>query len=237
MEKTSPHYNETIFLLKNSPFFEKVSSDVIDDMLLNFTYITVKRSTKFDCDIGMKYFHIILKGRLKINKTDPDTGKSVSIFLLSDGDGFDIFPLLDDKEHLVSPIAIDDMIVIRAPLKKVQKWIAIHQEFNRAFLPYIGKRLRELESFHESIVFHDTKTRLANLILKHTVDIKDTLSNTYPVKLINDLSHEALAELVSTSRSVLSVQMKYLRDEGIVVSKRGSLAVKNLNKLKNFKKS
>ena len=236
MKITSAHYNETIALLKNSPFFAKVSSDVIDDMLLHFTYITVRRSTEFDCDIGMKYFHIILKGRLKINQTDPDTGKSVCIFLLSDGDGFDIFPLLDGKEHLVSPIAIDDMIVLRAPLKKVQEWIAVHPEFNSAFLPYIGKRLRTLESFHESIVFHDTKTRLANLILKHTSEIKDKATNSYPVKLINDLSHETLAELVATSRSVLSVQMKNLRNEGVVVSKRGSLAVKNLNKLKNLNK-
>ena len=235
MEKTFPHYNETILLLKKSPFFKQLRSDLIDDMLLSFTYITVRRSTVFDYKVGMKYFHIILKGRLKINQTDPDTGKSVNIFLLSDGDGFDIYPLLDGEEHLVTPIAIDDLIVIRAPLESVRKWIVLHQEFNKAFLPYVGKRLRALESYHKGIVFHDTKRRLANLILAHTCEIEDKMSNTYPVKLINDLSHETLAELIATSRSVLSVQMKHLRNEGIVISKRGSLAVKNINKLKKYR--
>ncbi len=106
-----------------------------------------------------------------------------------------------------------------------------HADFNAAFLPYIGNRLRELESFGKSMVFHDTLTRLANLILKFTTKDKNENDAHYKVKLINTLSHEALSELIGTSRSVLSTQMQKLKQEGIIVGEKGSLAVKNMKKL------
>ena len=91
--------------------------------------------------------------------------------------------------------------------------------------------MRALEAFSESLVFHDTTTRLAKLILKHVHKCKENSDEHYPVKLINNLSHEALAEMIGSVRSVVSTQMHKLKDEGAIVSKRGHLAVKNLDKL------
>ncbi len=202
-------------------------------MLQEFTCMHIERSDVLASDIGMHYFHIILKGRLKITQIDPDTGKSITIFLLKEGDGFDIFPLLDGEEHIVFPVAVDNLLVLRAPLETVREWIKKHPDFNSAFLPYVGKRLRELEETHKSSIFHDTKTRLAKLILRHTNPNKPPHAKTYHVHLIHDLSHETLAEMIATSRSVLSTQMKKLREDGVIASKRGLLSVKNLHKLKH----
>jgi len=232
MLKTSPDFHKTISALQASPFFSKLEPNIIEDMLKAFTLVTLKKSTTLDPDINMKYFHIILKGRLRLMQVDPATGKSLTFFLLHEGDGFDIFPLLDGKEHITQPIAVDDMVILRAPLDKVREWIKIHPNFNTAFLPYIGNRLRELESFSESIVFHDTTTRLANLILKFTEGKKDDDDDEHhKVKLIHNLSHEVLAELIGTSRSVLSTQMQKLKKDSIVVGEKGSLVIKNMKKL------
>jgi len=222
--------------LRQSPLFENLDNLTLESMIDEFTLVDIKRSDILDSDLGMKYFHIILSGRLKITHIDHNTGKSITIFLLKEGDGFDIFPLLDGEEHTVFPVAIDNITALRAPLNKVREWIKQHQEFNSSFLPYIGKRLRELETSHTHNIFFDTKTRLAKLILKHTDQKYDHNQKHYPVKLIHDLSHESLAELIATSRSVLSTQMKKLREEGIIASKRGLLTVKNLHKLKKHTK-
>lgn len=231
MLKTSPDFHNTISALQASPFFSKVEPVIIEDILKDFTLVSIKKSATLDHDINMKYFHIILKGRLRLMQVDPTTGKSVTLFLLQEGDGFDIFPLLDGKEHIAQPIAVDDMVVLRASLDKVRDWIKIHPDFNAAFLPYIGNKLRELESFSKSMVFHDTLTRLANLILKFTQEEKKEYEQYCKVKLIHNLSHEALSELIGTSRSVLSTQMQKLKHEGIIASEKGSLAVKNIKKL------
>jgi len=234
--QTFPDTDTCISMLKNSPLFGKVDTDLLKDMMQNFSCMHIKRSDVLESDLGMHYFHIILKGRLKITQIDPDTGKSITIFLLKEGDGFDIFPLLDGEEHIVFPVAVDDLLVARAPLEIVREWIKQHPDFNSAFLPYVGKRLRELEDSHKSSIFHDTKTRLAKLILRHTEQHKPPHAKHYPVRLIHDLSHETLAELVATSRSVLSTQMKKLREEGAISSKRGLLTVKNLQKLRHHGK-
>jgi len=231
MLATSSDFNKTLSSLQASPFFSKLEPAVIESMLKDFTLVTIKKSVTLDSDINMKYFHIILKGRLRLMQVDPTTGKSITLFLLHEGDGFDIFPLLDGKEHIALPIAVDDMLVLRASLQKVRDWIKIHPGFNEAFLPYIGNRLRELESFSKDLAFHDTLTRLANLILKFTVDKKDENDEYYKVKLINNLSQEALAELIGTSRSVLSIQMQKLKKDGIIAGEKGYLVVKNIKKL------
>ncbi len=120
--------------------------------------------------------------------------------------------------------------LLSIPLPHAREWIEEHPEFNRAFLPYLGEQMRHLESFGQSLVFHDTTTRLANLILKHT-DTCDTAQEHYPVKLINTLSHESLAEMIGSVRSVVSTQMQKLKEDGIVISKRRHMAVENLEKL------
>ncbi len=236
MNNTSNENYKYIPVLRESPLFKNLEKETLESMIDEFTLVNIKRSDILDSDLGMKYFHILVEGRLKITAIDHHTGKSITVFLLKEGDGFDIFPLLDGEEHTVFPVAIDNITALRAPLGKIREWIKTHQEFNASFLPYIGKRLRELEDSHKNNIFYDTKTRLAKLILKHTDKNFDKGSKHYPVKLIHDLSHESLAELVATSRSVLSVQMKKLREEGIISSKRGLLTVKNICELKRHTK-
>jgi len=124
---------------------------------------------------------------------------------------------------------MDKMTVLSIPLDRARTWICEHSEFNKSFLPYLGNKMRELEDFGTSIVFHDTTTRLASLILKHTHP--DENDDHYSVKLIDNLSHESLAELIGSVRSVVSTQMHKLKEEGVIMSKRGQLAVSNLEKL------
>lgn len=229
MLNTSSDLNKIISVLKDSPFFARIKPENLKSMVKEFTLVNVKRSTFFDPDINMKYFNIILQGRLRVMQIDPKTGRSITMFLLHKGDGFDIFPLLDGKEHIVQSVAVDNLILLRISIEKMRYLINTYPDFNAAFLPYIGDKLRELESFGKSMVFHDTLTRLANLILKFTEENEN--GDYYPVKLINDLSHEVLAELIGTSRSVLSTQMQKLKKEGVVMGKKGSLVVKNMKKL------
>ncbi len=130
-----------------------------------------------------------------------------------------------------SDIAMDDITAIKTPLHKAREIIKEYPQFNKNFLPYLGKRLRELEDFSESLVFDNTVTRLSKLILKHVIPKKDKDDKHYPLELINDLSHEAISELIGSVRSVVSTQIKQLEKEGTIVTKRGYLAVKNLKEL------
>ncbi len=229
MHQVDPLYSKAYDTLSKSELFGTLSEDVLCSMLDECTEVHWQKTDILDADIGMKHLYIILSGRLKVTHVDPETGRSLALFLKTSGDIFDFFSLLDGKEHIVFPVVMDNMTVLSIPMKRAREWICEHNEFNKAFLPYLGNKMRELENFGTSLVFHSTTTRLADLILKHTHPYEE--DDHYPVKLINNLSHESLAELIGSVRSVVSTQMNKLKEEGIICSKRGHLAVSNLEKL------
>ncbi len=232
MEKDIYQYNTYAKILHNTFLFNKVDNKSIKTILQHFSIENFTKGENINPDLSTKYLYIIVQGKLKITNIDPKTGRSIALFILHSGDIHDIFTLLDGKEHIVFPIALDDVVALKIPLNKARKIINDYPEFNARFLPYLGKRLRELENFSESLVFDDTATRLSKLILKHIV--KDKENNTkkeLPLKLINNLSHESLSELIGSVRSVVSIKMEQLKKDGIIVSKRGYLAVKDIEKL------
>ncbi len=219
-------------VLRDLSLFRFLEAEVLYTMLMECTPVEWSKADTIDYRTGTQYCYIIITGRLKVTQVDPNTGRSIALFLLKEGDIYDLFSLLDEKEHVSFPIALDPITTLRIPVKRMREWICEYPKFNEAFLPYLGEKMRELESFSESIVFHDTLTRISNLILKHVLP-KEVMKEEhyYPVSLINNLSHESLSELIGSVRSVVSTQMHKLKEEEIIISKRGHLAVKNLEKL------
>jgi CRP-like cAMP-binding protein len=228
MQPNDSYYQQCFNALKNSKLFGSLDEELIKNLLLKLDIVEWKKNETIDNTLGSKNCYFLVEGRLKITQIDPNTGRSFAPFLLSSGDIFDVFTLLDEKEHTVFPIALDNIIALFMPLKEARECINKYPEFNKQFLPYLGDMMRELENLSSSLVFHDTATRLANLILKHTFSHKD---NEYKVKLINNLSHESIAELIGSVRSVITMQLQKLKEEEIILQKRGEIAIKNLEKL------
>lgn len=231
MDHNSALYDEAHGTLKHSMLFGNLEEETIGSILDECTEVSWKRGETINPEIGMQSMYVIIKGRVKITQIDPESGRSIALFLLKEGDIFDVFSLLDGKEHIVFPVPLDHVSLLSIPLERAREWIVEHPEFNKAFLPYLGEQMRQLEAFGQSLVFHDTTTRLANLILKHTDTCDVEKEHHYPVKLINNLSHESLAEMIGSVRSVVSTQIQKLKEEGVIISKRGHLAVENLEKL------
>ncbi len=219
-------------ILHGLSLFHGLEAEVLQSMLAECTPVEWHKADTIDYRTGTEYCYIIISGRLKVTQVDPNTGRSIALFLLKEGDVYDLFSLLDEKEHISFPIALDPITALRIPVKRMREWMCEYPTFNAMFLPYLGEKMRELESFSESIIFHDTLTRISNLILKHVLP-KEAMEeeHCYPVHLINNLSHESISELIGSVRSVVSTQMQKLKEEEIIISKRGHLAVKNLEKL------
>ncbi len=232
MDQNNLSQNQAFNILKQTFLFKKFDNNMIGEKIKKYPLIQWQKNKIIDNIISLKYAFIIIKGRLKITKIDPKTGRSISLFILTSGDIYDFFTLLDGKEHIVFPIPIDDVIMFKIPIQEMRTIIEDYPEFNISFLPYLGQKMRELENFGKSLVFDDTATRLSKLILKHVSTDKEKEDFCYPVKLISNLSHETLSEMVGSVRSVITTQMQKLKKEDIIINKKGHLFIKNLEKLK-----
>jgi len=217
-------------VLQKSELFGELDENTTKAFIAECNFVSWKKGESIDHQLGQKYLYIILDGRLKITQIDPSTGRSITLFLLSNGDVYDIFTLLDGEEHVSFPVTLDKVLALCISLDKARQWLCTHPELNKRFLPYLGRLMRHLEDFSQSLVFESTLTRLSKLILKHAQP-KKAYENHYPVELIHNLSHEALAEMIGSVRSVVSSQMHKLKEEEIILSRRGHLAIKNLEKL------
>ncbi len=217
--------------LASSPLFGALPEETLRRLIAETKPIQLKKTQPIDNDFGTKHLYIILSGRLKVTQVDPLTGRTIAPFLLKEGDVFDFFSLLDGKEHTVFPVPLDNIEALCISLERAREWIYTYPEFNRAFMPYLGEKMRELESFGASVVFDDIVTRLSKLILRYASPKKVLSTNRYPVNIIHNLSDESISEMIGSVRSVVSSQINKLKEENLIFSARGQLSIKNLEGL------
>jgi len=231
MRKDSPYYQPSINVLQSATLFDGVDEKMMEEILGYFTPMTLPKKSLIHPSQTKESFFVIISGRVKISQINPETGREYIINILEGGDAFDIISLLDREVHEVIIEAIDEIQLLKTSIHTARNWLDIHPKFNKNFLPYLGNRMRLLENSATDLALYDTMTRLAKLILRYVDDKSNQQEQEYPVKLINDLSHEALAQMIGSVRKVINLNIQELKKEGIIDSVRGSLSAKNLQKL------
>ena len=228
MQPYSPFFTACLQRLQQSPLFANLDRETLRQMLAEFHFETWNRKAPaIDSRQSRKRFYVIISGRMRVNRINPETGRELTVALLGPGDGFDIISLLDNHEHKVFTTALDDLETIHASIETVRAWMLEHPELNRTFLPYLGEQLRSLEELATDLSLYDTLTRLVHLILRHTHPEQQTRE----LELIHDLSHEELAGMIGSVRAVVNRHLQNFKKEGIVETHRKHLVVKNLHAL------
>ncbi len=208
--------------------FEKLSQSIIEEINRIGTICTYEKNRPaMSCDDTLKYFFIILSGRIKVYQYNPTTNREQTLYMLSDADMFDVLTVLDGKYHEVMSTALDDSRVLRLPIEKVREWLDSNLAFNRAFYPYMAKQMRQIEELASDLSLYDTSTRLMKLLLKN-IDHKESTKN---LGLLNKLPHEEIASMIGTVRHVVNRHLQELKKEGILNIERKRLAVNNVEKL------
>lgn len=241
-----PSFSHYLNILRHTPLFSNLAGTTLAEMLASFQRQTWPKNSSMETgNSSGQFLYVIINGRVKMSRINPDSGRELTIFLMSTGDVFDVICLLDEYEHDVSLTAIDEVETLYAPMPEVRNWIEKHPEFNRAFLPYLGQQIRSLEELAADLSLHDTITRLSRLILRHTAynNNHTPLTAAKPateslhinplqkLKLINNLSHEELAHMIGSVRAVISRHMLKLQHDGIIKYKRKYLEIKEIHSL------
>ncbi len=230
MKPESPFFKESVHCLMQSPLFSGLAQSVVEEMVTRCRRETWKRRRQLPMEETWQRFHILLSGRVRLSRSNPETGRMITLFLLGPGDPFCIFSLLDGKPHDVILDTLDDLSLLSLPMKEARQWLYEHPEFNRTLLPYLGEQMCALSGLATDLALHDTETRLARLILRH-LDAPATVQEHISPRLINNLSNESLAAMIGSVRVVVNRQLQHWKQEGIVDSHRGYLMVEKLNDL------
>lgn len=131
------------------------------------------------------------------------------------------------KKHNVQALSVDELEILSAPFEVVRYWIENYVEFNKIFLKYVGKQIRQSSNLASDLALYDTGTRLVKLFLNHIVH-----DDHHPrLRLIHDFTNEELASMIGSVRVVVNRYMQKLKNEGILVAKRSSLEIIDMHAL------
>lgn len=190
--------------------------------------ITVEAGkTPFTSEDTLRYFYIIVSGKIKISHINLETSKEQTTQLLGRGDMFDVISLLDGRMHEYVATALEKSEIIQIPIEHVKERLTNDPEFNRFFFPYLAKQMRHMESLAVDLSLYDVYHRLLRLIARHIEHTDEGVD----LHLINDLSHEELAALIGTVRKVLNRSLQQLKREGIIDVSRKKLMLHDLEAL------
>lgn len=170
-------------------------------------------------------FHVLLSGRVKMYQIDEFSEKEHTLFLLKEGDVFDMFCVLDGCQHNVFYECLDDIRVLVSPMNKIRSWLNDNPIYYQRLLAYTGKLMRMLEENVNQLIFTDISTRLLKLILKNIDDKSQKLEH------INDLPNKEIAHLIGSTRAVVNRHLQKLKKNGSIKLGRNKLEIRDLSLL------
>jgi len=207
--------------------FKGIDQNFEKEILKYSKLVSYKRKdTPFLNNELLRYFYIVLQGRIKTYQINIATGKEQTIFIYKKRDMFDIIILLDGKSHDVMYEVLDDIMLLQLPIEKVREWLRTNENFNKIFFPYIASQMRHIEELATDISLYSTYERLTKIILQ-SIDP----NNHHYYKLLQNLSKTEIAKLLGTIRHVIERHLKLLEEKNIIENKRKNISIKDTDKL------
>jgi len=185
-----------------------------------------KGSSPFYPDDLLKYFYVVMNGRVKTYQINFQTNKEQTLFIYKRGDMFDVISLLDGQPHEVIYEVIEDAGVLRLPIERVRYWLENDVTFNKKFFPYLAAHMRYTEELATELALYDTKERFLNLLVQNL-----NPNDRFRYQLLQNLSNSEIAKLLGTVRHVIERSIKQLKADDIIETARRNIKVKNLQKL------
>ena len=212
--------------LTTSVFFREIPANSINELLSNSALEKWPKKTCFlSNDKTFNKFHVLISGKIKGYNYDSKNDRSYTLFLLKENDIFDVFSLYKKNKHYIHYEVLNDSIILSIPIYKMKQWILKNPSINNGLMRITLNRILTLENYINDVVLEDTLTRLTKLFLKHSN------KSTKQFEMINDLSHDELAQLIGTTRAVLNRHIQKFKEEGIIEVNRNQTILKNYDKL------
>jgi CRP-like cAMP-binding protein len=207
------------------PFFQLDSAT--QTQIVKFTNrVILNKGEMIDNDDLMKYFYIVVDGKVRNYQINLENAKEQTISILRAGDMFDTIIVLDNKEHDVMYEAIQKSELMKFPIEYIRQLLATNDSFRSVFFTYIAQQMRAMEELATDMALYSTSQRLIKLLLQNSDP-----TNKSKFNILQGLSNTQIANLIGTVRHVVERHLKALKSDGIIESKERNLKIKDTQRL------
>ena len=226
--------NVNLTLVRQSRFFASLPAKLQSEMAQQFRLEEWKKRSFIDPALLLTRFFTVLDGQIEMKRSNPLSGREVTLDVLYPGDSFDVVTLLDNKPHDITISPLTNLQLMSVPIEVMRQWLWSYPELNQQFLPYLADKIRNQENQSTNFALHDVSTRLSRIILKHINKVNaytGRQQDEHQHHLINGLSDEALARMAGSVRQVVNKQLQQWKSQNILDKKRNQLLINDLGAL------
>jgi len=161
---------------------------------------------------------IVLSGSLRVMRQDED-GKEILLYYIRPGESCIMSFLAGIHEDTSKIIASaeEETEVLMIPIAKASEWIKIYPEWTDFIFKTYHQRFEELLSVIDAVTFQKLDDRTLQLLKKKAA--------IYQSKEIA-ITHQQLAEELSTTREVISRLLKQMERQQIITLSRNKITLK-----------
>ncbi len=158
---------------------------------------------------------LVIKGKIKIYRED-DEGKEFFMYYLLPGQACAISMICASKNETSQIMAkvVEDAELLMVPLPVMDQWMALHKSWYEFVVDTYRNRFEEVLIVIDSIAFRSMDERLEFYLKRNVATL-----GTNDVKI----SHQEIANDLSTSREVISRLLKKMEQRGLVILHRSHI--------------
>jgi CRP/FNR family transcriptional regulator len=207
------------------PFLLDADEEIKDKVLEHLIVTTIQKGNIiFNEGDECKQMAFILSGSVRVYKT-AESGREITLYRLRDGDSCILTASCIFSHSNFPAIAVveEDVEAAFVPSHIFRTWINSYEIWRNYTFSLLAQRFSEIMAVLEEVAFRRLDIRIAKLILKLSANKQDDLK----------IKHQDIAMELGSSREVVSRILEQFAIENILVLKRGSIIVQDIDKLKN----
>ncbi|MBX2916622.1 MAG: Crp/Fnr family transcriptional regulator [Cyclobacteriaceae bacterium] len=168
-------------------------------------------------DSYIKAIPLVLKGSLKVMRTDPQ-GHEILLYYITPGESCIMSFLggIHNETSKLKAVAEEDSDILFIPVEKASEWIKKFPEWSDFIFKLYHKRFEELLTAVNAIAFQKLDSRLLQLLRQK--------AELYKSKDIS-ITHQQLADELGTAREAVSRVIKQMENEGLVKLARNKISL------------
>lgn len=168
-------------------------------------------------DSYIKAIPLVLKGSLKVMRTDPQ-GHEILLYYITAGESCIMSFLggIHNETSKIKAIVEEDAEILFIPVDKASEWVKKFPEWSDFIFRLYHKRFEELLTAVNAIAFQKLDSRLLQLLKQK--------SDLYKSKELS-ITHQQLADELGTAREAVSRVIKQMENEGLVKLARNKITI------------
>jgi CRP/FNR family transcriptional regulator, anaerobic regulatory protein len=165
---------------------------------------------------------LVIDGLVKVSREDED-GKEFLMYYLEPGSAcaLSLLCAARSEKSAISAKAVSDVTIITVPFVLTETWQTRYRTWHEFVVATYRKRFEELLITLDSVAFKSMDERLV-FYLKRQMKVSGKLLA---------ISHQEIANDLSTAREVVSRLLKKLEQSGAIVLSRNHIEIINLDKI------